>query len=454
MASVLLLAIGLVSCSNESSRVAHGLDAPLATMSVSPGELAPLCATLFGSTFGLPNSEPLGACQWDMALIHVPDPGGLATATGEGVTVGLIDGGIDFSHPDIASNIDIERSCSFIYDDTPTAGPDEIANGDCSIKSAVADTFGHGTAVGSIVAAPVNGVGIAGVAPDATLVALKACTSEGYCFADSVAAALRYAADVGVDVVNLSLYADPYLYYCGSEAEQRAILRELQSAARYAEQRGVVIVAAATNERIDLQHPVLDTISPEWPPDEAEERVVHNNCRVLPTELPGVLTVSSTGPVGVTGYWQWIASDSAVGMSRIDVAAPGGDYFVATGTVQDGVLAAVPVGSVLWDYLDSLSADLPGVTVNQAGAGYAFVSGTSIATPHVAGVAALVRQMHPEWGSGAVVAAVRASASHLDCPSGWEPLDEGDERARCYGNGGRTSFFGAGLVNAEAASLR
>ena len=57
-----------------------------------------------------------------------------------------------------------------------------------------------------------------GVAPEATIVGLKACTIAGFCFADSVAAALRYAGDQRLDVVNLSLFADPYLYYCANEA--------------------------------------------------------------------------------------------------------------------------------------------------------------------------------------------------------------------------------------------
>jgi hypothetical protein len=111
-------------------------------------------------------------------------------------------------------------------------------------------------------------------------VALKACTVEGFCFADSVAAALRYAGDQRLDVVNLSLFADPSLYYCKSDAEQRAILKELESAARYAEQRGVLVVASAGNEVADLQHPDVDDVSPDWPPDSAEVREVRNNCRV------------------------------------------------------------------------------------------------------------------------------------------------------------------------------
>ncbi len=159
----------------------------------------------------------------------------------------------------------------------------EIANGDCSNKTAVEDLNGHGTHVASTtIAAPRNGIGIAGVAPDATLVGLKACTIAGFCFADSVAAALRYAGDQQIDVVNLSLFADPYLYYCKSESEQRAILAELESAARYARQQGVVIVSSAGNEQSDLRHPGLDDISPDWPPGSEEERDVENNCRVAP----------------------------------------------------------------------------------------------------------------------------------------------------------------------------
>ena len=171
-----------------------------------------------------------------------------ALATGAGVKVGVIDGGVDFTHPDLAGSLDVGRSCSFIFTDTPTADPAEIANGDCTDKAAVQDLEGHGTHVATTIAGRINGVGIAGVAPHATIVALKACTIAGFCFADSVAAALRYAGDQRLDVVNLSLFADPFLYFCRSEAEQRAILKDLQAAARYAQQRGVVIVAAAGNE--------------------------------------------------------------------------------------------------------------------------------------------------------------------------------------------------------------
>ncbi|MEJ2303454.1 MAG: S8 family serine peptidase, partial [Anaerolineales bacterium] len=321
----------------------------VALAAVTPGELLDICNSLYPAVFGVPNGEPLGPCQWDMALINASDSGSYATATGAGVKVGMIDSGVDLTHPDIEPNLDLDLSCSFIFDDTPTADRREIANGDCSNKDAVQDLAGHGTHTASTVAAPINGVGIAGVAPEATIVALKACTKDGYCFADSVAAALRYAGDQHLDIVNLSLFADPYLYYCKSEAEQRAILKDLEKAARYAQQRGVLIVASAGNEQADLQHPVIDDISPDWPPDTEETRYVKNNCRVAPAELPGVMTVSATGPVGYPDYNLWIADYSSVGMSRVDVAAPGGDYFRATGTAQDAVLGAIPFDSEIWN---------------------------------------------------------------------------------------------------------
>ena len=439
-----------------------GLSA-VALASSSQAEIVAKCQGLFSAVFGVPNSEPLAVCQWDMALIRAGDDGSYQYATGKGVTVGMIDSGVDFTHPDIAPNLDVDKSCSFIFSDTPTADPAEIANGDCSNKAAVQDFNGHGTHTASTVAAPINGIGIAGVAPEATIVALKACTESGFCFADSVAAALRYAGDQGIDIVNLSLFADPYLYYCKSEAEQRAILRDLEDAARYAQQKGVLIVASAGNEADDLQHPSLDEISPDWPPDTAETRFVKNNCRVAPAELPGVLTVSATGPIGYPGYNLWIADYSSVGMSVVNVAAPGGDYFRATNTRQDAVLGALSSTSDpdngIWDFFDFLEVNggpsFDGLTVlADGGYRYGFLNGTSMAAPHAAGVAALVVENHPNWSPAAVSAAVQASAQPLSCPPDWQPLNNADERYRCYGNGGRTSFFGLGLVDAAAAAQK
>ncbi len=362
-----------------------------------------------------------------------------ATATGKGVRVGVIDGGVDFTHPDLAGVIDVAKSCSFIYSTTPTADPQEVANGNCSNKAAVQDLQGHGTHVATTIAGRRNGIGIVGVAPEATIVGLKACTIAGFCFADSVAAALRYAGDQRLDVVNLSLFADPYLYYCGNDAQQRAIYQDMKNAAKYAQQRGVVIVAAAGNEAQDLGHPGIDDISPDWPPDTAVVRNVRNNCRVSPAELPGVVTVSASGVSTLASY-------STIG-NPVDVTAPGGDAPQTPSTVfgRGRILAgwSSTDATGLWEALAGVNR-----AVESGGGRYVWISGTSMASPHVAGVAALIRQVHPGMPQGAVAALLCSSATPLSCPANWPATDP----RRCTGGPGNTSFFGAGMVNASAAA--
>lgn len=401
-----------------------------ATTDMSEGEAAAMCEAFFGVGAG---AEPLSACQWDMKAINAPAP----NATGVGVKVGVIDTGVDFDHPDLQGNLDVATSCSFIYDTTPTADPNEIANGDCSNKAAVQDLQGHGTHVSTIIAGADNGIGILGVAPEATIVALKACTIAGFCFADSVAAAFRYAGDQRLDVVNLSLFADPYLYYCASEAEQRAIWQDVAAAARYAMSRGVVVVAAAGNESDDLGHPTEDTISPDWPPDSAVVREVNNSCRVSPAEIPGVVTVSATGVVELASY-------SNVG-NNVDVGAPGGDAAQTPGSTTGRILAgwSGTDATGTWEFLVAVGR---GVEAN--GARWVWISGTSMASPHVAGTAALVKQNHPNWKPGAVAAAIRRTATPFACPTDWPA----DDPRQCTGNATSTSFYGSGLVNAAGAA--
>ena len=123
---------------------------------------------------------------------------------------------------------------------------------------------------------------------------LKAGTEQGYFFTQSVVDALRYAGDQRLDVVNMSFFADPWLFNCRNDKEQKAIIKAISAAARYAQQRGVVLVAAAGNDGIDINHPTTDEISPDFPPGAAVSRPVNNSCVVLPTEIPGVVVVTAT----------------------------------------------------------------------------------------------------------------------------------------------------------------
>ena len=153
--------------------------APAGVSAASPAALTAICEDLFVGVYETPSSEPLAVCQWDMALIDAT-ASARSNATGAGVTIGILDSGVDPTHPDIASNLDLARFCSFLSPGTPTAAPVEVATS-CTNKAAVRNLYGHGTHVASIAAAPINGIGIASVAPEATLVALKACTAGGFC---------------------------------------------------------------------------------------------------------------------------------------------------------------------------------------------------------------------------------------------------------------------------------
>lgn len=406
---------------------------------------AAACATLY-SVSPTVGPDPLGPCQWDMRAIKATTSGSYGVNQGQGVKVGVMDTGIDLTHGDVMPNVNLASSCVFLYATTPTADPSEqVTRGDCSNKAALQDLSGHGTHTAGTIGAPINGTGIAGVAPQATIVVLKSGTAEGYFFTDSVVDGLVYAGDKKLDVVSMSFFADPWLFNCRNDAEQKAIVQAISRAARYAQQNGVVLVAAAGNEGIDLNHPVLDEISPDFPAGAAITRPVNNSCVVLPTELPGVVVVTATGAQNLLAWY------STYGQIT-DVTAPGGSRF-QTPTFNSSR------GRVLAPY-SSTAPDLAGqaainrLVVDPGGNYYAWLNGTSMAAPHAAGVAALIRAAHPGMPQGAVVAALRNTAQKLPCPAALDPGVEffGAPVQVCTGGLGSNSFYGAGLVDALAAS--
>ena len=206
----------------------------------------------------LPSSDgdPLSGLQWDMRQIHAPEAHAITGGSPE-VLVGDIDTGLDYTHPDLAANVDFENSVSCVGG-VPDQDPD-----------AWFDVSGHGTHTAGTIAAAANGVGIVGVAPNVKIAAIKAGNDEGYFFPADVVCAFMWAGSHGVDVTNNSYFADPWLFNCRNDPEQRIILEAEERAVRWAQEQGVLVVSSAGNENHDLAHPLTDVISPDYPPDSA-----------------------------------------------------------------------------------------------------------------------------------------------------------------------------------------
>ena len=256
-----------------------------------------------------------------------------------GVRVGVIDTGIDGTHPDIKPNFDKHLSRNFTHDAPVIDGPcqDDI-DGSCKPDPANVVENGHGTHVAGTIGAARNGLGMAGVAPNVDLVNLRAGQDSGYFFILPTVDALTYAANHGIDVVNMSYDIDPWLFDCArnpadSPAEQRGqqIIRGAANRAlNYAHRHGVTLIAAEGNESTDLGHPTVDDSSPDHPnPDTSpHHRVIDDSCVSEPSENPHVINVSSIGPGLRKAFY------SNYGTERTDVAAPGGDSRTYYGTAR------------------------------------------------------------------------------------------------------------------------
>ncbi len=177
-----------------------------------------------------------------MKQIHATADGSYKKEPGDHrVLVGVIDTGVDGTHPDIAPNFNRALSRNFTTDIPVDADGNEV-DGPCEHPSCVdpvdEDDNEHGTHVASTIASPLNGVGIAGVAPDVSLVNVRAGQDSGFFFLQPVVDALTYSADHGIDVVNMSFYTDPWLFNCTDnpadspeyQAEQRTIIQASERA--------------------------------------------------------------------------------------------------------------------------------------------------------------------------------------------------------------------------------
>lgn len=417
--------------------------------------------------------DPLSGRQWDMKLIGATPDGSYAKARGSHkVLVGIIDTGIDGRHPDIAPNFNRELSRNFVTD-RPKDSNARTFDGKCEHKGCKdpvdEDDDGHGTHVASTIGSPLNGIGVAGVAPNVSLVNLRAGTDSGFFFLKPTMDALTYAGDVGVDVVNMSFYVDPWTYNCAAnpedspaeQLEQRGVLEGMRRALDYARARGVTLITAIGNSGTDLGAPKKDVASPDYPLGSERDRTVDNSCLNVPTELDGVISVSAVGPSGRK------ASYSDYGIEQTDIAAPGGDSLDSAARmkgIRREILAAAPLKVLREQKLvdkhgkpDSSSA------VRDCHRGkcsyYQYLEGSSMAAPHATGVAAIIISRFGKPGKGGlymdpaqVERLLYASAVKKGCPSPRAYKYGKSDVQTCDGDKERNGFYGHGIVSAIHAA--
>jgi len=374
------------------------------------------------------DSDNLSGLQWDMVQIHTPEAHAI-TGGSPSVVVGDIDTGLDYTHPDLAANVDYADSASCITG-VPNTSP-----------SAWNDDNGHGTHTAGTIAAASNGIGIVGVAPNVKIAAIKAGNASGFFFPEAVVCAFVWAGSHHINVTNNSYFADPWLFNCRNDATQRAIWNAERRAIRYAESGGTLVVAAEGNEADDLSHPTQDATSPD--DTNPVLRQIHNDCAVVPVEVPGVVGVTADGNNVFKSFY------SSYGINTADVMAPGGDSILQR-------TAAAPNGRVLSTYPAALFANCARKVVDVSGATYCYLQGTSMASPHVAGLAALVESHFPGITSDATAARLGFTADDVDCPSDlsiyafFPSVDNGAPQT-CTGDAAFNSFAGQGQVNALRA---
>ncbi|HWJ10866.1 MAG TPA: S8 family serine peptidase [Nocardioides sp.] len=338
--------------------------------------------------------DPRESEQWDLAMIKA-DQAHEITDGSRDVVVGVLDSGIDPDHPDLVANIDVEDSVNCTDAGRPDTSPTGWAP----------TTSDHGTHVAGTIGAARNGVGIVGVAPGVRMASVKVVNDDGFIYPEYAVCGFVWAGQHGMDVTNNSYYVDPFQFYCEDQPDQYAAKEAVRRAVEWSTEEGVVHAAAAGNSSYDLANKTTDDTSPD--DGTTVDRTINNACQDIPTELDGVVTVSSLERFPAGTLENRLSGFSNRGLGVIDVAAPG-------------------------------SRILSTVVANN---GYGLKSGTSMASPHVAGVLALMKSVHPDWTPAQMVERLLAQADDHACVVA-------TAGAPCVGTDAENSYYGEGVVDA------
>lgn len=267
--------------------------AGVATVAVDPSLAAATVDPYYPTQWGLDN-DGRSTDPWqvtDDADIDAPE--GWHRTRGAGVVVAVIDSGVDVSHPDLAANIwtNPNEVCGNGLDDDSNGYVDDCGGWDfANDVPAVTDYVGHGTHVAGIIAAEAdNGIGIAGVAYEAKVMALK--IGDGTPSLSAGLEAISYAIDNGARVINASWVVD-----------DPSAAPFLNTAIEAAADAGILFVAAAGNEPVNID------ASPLYP---------------AASPLDNVITVAASTPSDTPAAW------SAYGATAVDIYAPG-EYIIST----------------------------------------------------------------------------------------------------------------------------
>ena len=326
-----------------------------------------------GDVAAMPQNDPANASyfkdgtQWNMRVIGADKAWAAGKQGLPSTRVAIVDTGIDYGHREIRTLVDLAASRSFASLIVGVA--DGVPEVDAPIEpqlpgdSAFMDNHFHGTHVASTVAS--NNISVASIAPDVTLIAVKVLSMTGSGSFESVASGIRYAADsANADVINMSLGAEVE----PGEEGVPALLELMKRVVKDAEKQGTIVISAAGNSSLNLD---LGT-------------VVATPCE------QSTICVSATGPLLQQNFDQ-PATYTNYGITAIEVAAPGGNATDDDSQYQteDLVIGACSRRATE-QTLNVCHANTDGVVYF-----YAYAAGTSMATPHVSGEAAMIKSYYP-----------------------------------------------------------